>query len=594
MMPLYCSQGHKNDAKNRFCQQCGQRLPVASGHVLDKRYRIVSQLGQGGFGRTYLAQALHRFDERCVLKEFAPHVQSAPELQKAKELFEREAGVLHQLNHAQLPRFWELFQADMGGGSGCLFLVQDYVEGQTYFDLFQSGKRLSEPDAIQLMCQMLPVLSYIHAKGVIHRDISPDNIVLRNSDQLPVLIDFGCVKEIAATAVSQLTGMGVLQTRLGKKGYAPQEQLRNGQVFINSDLYSLAVTTLVLITGKEPQHLYDIYQGTWRWGQEIQVTSPLQTVLQKMLAHKPGDRFSSADAVLQALHSQLPSATRSLTPPNPSPTHTKAIVLNTNPAPIPSPSPRSAFISRMQTLIVAPKALPKLQPVTPSPITPKPNNPVIQQQKAPVFLNWIRLGLLKLGAGVVFILVTGYAGWAVMSSVMRSVRLPVVERPDDTAPIESLSSSDNKRTDKLLSRRNDLGIPNAYFNTLVNESFYTKHPEARGRTLTTKPEDATLRHAWYNTAEVLLDKLEQAQLSASARRHLGSYTQQNYQTWQRKANGGQLGRYTIDQLRQQTDQTFYQLFPEQRGEKLNLKTFGQIWYAIFSDQVSQLETGKKQ
>ena len=593
MMPLYCSQGHKNDAKNRFCQQCGQRLPLAFGQVLDKRYHIVSQLGQGGFGRTYLAEALHRFNERCVLKEFAPQVQGTPELQKAKELFEREAGVLHQLHHPQLPKFWELFQADLGSGSGCLFLVQDYIEGQTYFDLLESGKRLSEAEAIQLLCHMLPVLAYIHSKGVIHRDISPDNIILRNSDQLPVLIDFGCVKEIAATAVSQLTQMGVLQTRLGKKGYAPEEQLRNGQVFINSDLYSLAVTTLVLITGKEPQKLYDIYQGTWRWETEIQVTSGLQTVLQTMLAHKPSDRFSCADAVLQALQSQLPAVLRSLTSPNPPPPQTPALVLNTNQAPIPNPSPRSAFISRMQTLVFAPKALPKLQPITPNPITPNPKNPVIQPPKAPLVLNWISLGLLKLGSGVVFILVTGYAGWGVMSSVMRSVRLPVIEHSRDITPSQSPSASDNNRTDKLLSRRQELEIPKTYFNNLVNESFYTKHPEARGRTLTMKPEDANLRNAWYNTAEGLLDKLEQAQLSASARRQLGSYSQQTYQTWQGKANQGQLGRYTIDQLRQQTDQTFYQLFPEQRGEKLNLKTLGQIWYAIFSDQVSQLETGKK-
>jgi serine/threonine-protein kinase len=179
MMPLYCSQGHDNPPSNRFCQKCGQKLPLAIGQTLDKRYRIVSHLGQGGFGRTYLAEALHRFNELCVLKEFAPQVQGATELQKAKELFEREAGALHKLRHPQLPGFWELFQADMGGGVGCLFLVQDYIEGQTYFDLFKSGKRLRQAEVTQFLCQMLPLLSYIHSQGVIHRDISPDNIILR-------------------------------------------------------------------------------------------------------------------------------------------------------------------------------------------------------------------------------------------------------------------------------------------------------------------------------------------------------------------------------------------------------------------------------
>lgn len=593
-MSLYCSQGHKNDSSHRFCQQCGQRLPLGAGQVLEKRYRIVSQLGQGGFGRTYLAEALQRFSDRCVLKEFAPQVQGASELQKAQELFEREAGVLHQLQHPQLPRFWELFAADIGGGTGCLFLVQDYVEGQTYFDLFKSGKRLSEAQAIQLMCQMLPVLSYIHAKGVIHRDISPDNIILRNSDQLPVLIDFGCVKEIAATAVSNFTNVGVLQTRLGKKGYAPEEQLRQGKVFVNSDLYSLAVTAVVMITGKEPQDLYDIYQGNWRWGQDIPVSSQLQAVLQKMLAHKPSDRFSSADEVLQALPSQPPLVTHS--PISQRQTQVVALKANpTPPSPNPTPPPRpfalNTIASHLRTLVVAPKAPAKPVPVTPSPIAAQPNPQPIQ--KPPQVLNWLGGWLLKMGVGACLILVTGWAGWAMMSSMIRSVRLDPPGIESDHTPDRGASSSEQNRMNKLLSRRQDLGIPDAYFNNLVNDVFYTKYPEVRGRTLTLKSEDAALRKAWHNTAEDLLDKLEQAQLSATARRQLGRYAQRNYQSWQRKAQQGQLGGYTMNQLSQQTDQTFNQLFPEQRSEKLNLETFGQIWYAIFSDRVSQLETGNK-
>ncbi len=597
-MPLYCSQGHENQSGSRFCIICGQRLPLGFGQVLEKRYRIVRQLGQGGFGRTYLAEALHRFNESCVLKEFAPQVQGAAELQKAKELFEREAGALHQLNHPQLPRFWELFQADMGGGIGCLFLVQDYVDGPTYFDLFKSGKQFSEAEVTHLLYKILPVLTYIHGKGVIHRDISPDNIILRDSDQLPVLIDFGGVKQIAATAVSNLTNLGVLQTRIGKKGYAPEEQIRKGEVYVNSDLYSLAVTALVLLTGKEPQDLYDIYQGAWRWGREINVSSQLEAVLKKMLAHKPSDRFSSANEVLQTLQSQVP-----LPPPAPATSNTSQMptnggTLSTNPAPL--QSVRSALISKMHTLVFAPKAPPKLNPVTPSPIAPNPNNQAIQNpnnqaiQKPPQFLNWIGWWLLKVAFGAGFILLTGYAGFGVVNSVIRSTRIePLIGRSLDTAPSQAPSSAERKQIDKLLSRRQDLEIPEAYFNLLVNEAFYAKHPEARGRSLTMNPDDAALRDEWYNTAFDLLDQLDRAQLSAATRRQLGSYVQRDYRTWQRQLKQGQLGGNTIDQLIQQTDKKFARLFPEQQGEKQNLKTFGQIWYAIFSDRVSQLETGKK-
>jgi serine/threonine-protein kinase len=593
MKPLYCSQGHNNDPSNRFCSECGQRLPLSVGQVLEKRYRIVSHLGQGGFGRTYLAEDLNRFNDRCVLKEFAPQVQGTSELQKAKELFEREAGTLHRLKHPQLPGFWELFQVDMGGGIGCLFLVQDYVEGQTYFDLLNSGKQFSEAEVVQLLHQMLPVLSYIHSKNVIHRDISPDNIILRQSDNLPVLIDFGCVKQIAATAVSKFTNLGVLPTRLGKKGYAPEEQMRKGQVFFNSDLYSLAVTALVLLTGKEPQHLYDTYQGAWLWGKEINVSPQLQAVLQKMVTYKPSDRFSSADEVLKALPSPPPSTNSNL-----SQTQTNVAVPNPAPKPVAfhakpiSPVHRlNAIVSNLHTLVIAPKAKPNIAPATPAPITPHANNPVIPKPHQ-FFSGPVAWGL-KLGAGTAFVLVSAMAGWTLMNSVIRSMPLGSVVKLPNTAPTTSSSSSEQNRTNQILSRRNDLEIPEAFFNEVVNELFYAQHPEVRGRNLTLSSEDAALREAWQNTAEDLLDKLEQAQLSEAARRKLGSYVQQNYETWKRQAQRGELGGYTIDQLAKQTDEKFSRLFPDQQGQQLNLDKAGQIWYAIAADKVRQVEEGKR-
>ena len=489
-MPFFCSQGHENPENNRFCQKCGLQLPLAVGKILDKRYRIVSYLGHGGFGRTYLAEALHRFNERCVLKEFAPQVQADTDLQKAKELFEREAGTLHQLRHLQLPGFWELFQADMGDGVGCLFLVQDYIEGPTYFDLFKSGRRLNESEAIHFMCKMLPVLSYIHSKGVIHRDISPDNIILRSSDNLPVLIDFGGVKQIAANAVAQFSNMGVLQTRLGKKGYAPEEQLRHGQVYFSSDLYSLAATVLVLLMGKEPQHLYDVYKGAWRWGKEIKLTDTLEAVLQKMLAHKPGDRYRGADIVLQILESQLPQ------------TNTNLIVSPQTIA-MGQPNTQNSNISQINTLVVAPKAKPITvqftQPVKQPAKLQKPNNQVIQ--KPPQFLSKIGLWTLRIAGGTSVIALSGFTGWSVMNSFINSTPLASLEKQ---APNNSSSTSASSRTAELFKRRQALGIDETSFNNQVNKRFYEKHPELNGRQLNSGSEDAALREEWYKIAEELL------------------------------------------------------------------------------------------
>ena len=206
---------------------------LTPGNLLSNRYEVVRELGRGGFGRTYLAIDRNKFGEKCVLKEFAPQVRGQAELQKAKELFERETGILYKLKHSQIPAFRELLRVD-GVQSESLFLVQDFIDGETYLDrvnqLVAQGKVFSEGEVVQFLQDLLPVLEYIHNLGVIHRDISPDNIIYHYGDRLPVLIDFGCVKEIAATAVSRYS-TAKIATRIGKQGYAPRRTDDSRQSF---------------------------------------------------------------------------------------------------------------------------------------------------------------------------------------------------------------------------------------------------------------------------------------------------------------------------------------------------------------------------
>ena len=174
---------------------------IALDTVLQNRYRLISVIGQGGFGRTYLAEDLNRFKERCALKEFIPPQGSSYALNKAKELFQREAAILYQIQHPQIPQFRATFEENQR-----LFLVQDYVEGKTFRMLLNDRKAkgiaFSETEVLQLIQQILPVLHHIHGKGIIHRDIAPDNVILRQQDGQPVLIDFGVVKEIATKVQS--------------------------------------------------------------------------------------------------------------------------------------------------------------------------------------------------------------------------------------------------------------------------------------------------------------------------------------------------------------------------------------------------------
>jgi serine/threonine-protein kinase len=272
--------------------------PFPEGFVLKGRYAVRSTIGQGGMGRTYLAQDLERFNETCVLKEFIPPQDSFEVSEKAKELFRREASVLYQIRHPQVPEFRATFESE-----GRLLLVQDYVEGKNYrnllLDRLKFGQTFSESEIFALMQQLLPVLSYLHSHNIIHRDISPENLMLRSQDNLPVLIDFGVVQETNAKLNSQ---MGLpASTVAGKAGYAPPEQLQSGNAYANSDLYALAVTSIVLLTGKEPSELFDSINLAWNWQQFANVNPAFARVINQMLSYKPTNRYRSADEVMQAL-----------------------------------------------------------------------------------------------------------------------------------------------------------------------------------------------------------------------------------------------------------------------------------------------------
>ena len=272
--------------------------PFPQGFVLKGRYAVRATIGQGGMGRTYLAQDLERFNETCVLKEFIPPQDSQEVTEKAKELFRREASVLYQIRHPQVPEFRATFESE-----GRLLLVQDYVEGKNYrnllLDRLKVGQTFSENEIFALMQQLLPVLSYLHGHNIIHRDISPENLMLRSQDNLPVLIDFGVVQETTAKLNSQ---MGIpASTVAGKAGYAPPEQLQSGNAYANSDLYALAVTSIVLLTGREPSELFDSINLAWNWQQFANVNPAFARVINQMLSYKPTNRYRSADEVSQAL-----------------------------------------------------------------------------------------------------------------------------------------------------------------------------------------------------------------------------------------------------------------------------------------------------
>jgi serine/threonine protein kinase len=280
-------------------------LDLTPGTLIDGRYRIQRVLGRGGFGRTYLAADDRRFGELCVLKEFAPSNQSDPVVaQKLRELFQREATILHKLDHPQIPQFFEVFEED-----GRLFIVQEFINGKTCWRALQErqkqGEAFSETEILYWLKHLLRVLDYLHSQNIVHRDIAPDNIMLPKGSNVPVLIDFGVVKQAATHfyGISTINPDGLIQASVsvGKFGYAPYEQIRMGQCSPKSDLYALAVTAVVLLTGKSPNVLIDPRSLDWVWQSQVRLHPRFVEILEKMMAEKPQDRYASARLVLRDL-----------------------------------------------------------------------------------------------------------------------------------------------------------------------------------------------------------------------------------------------------------------------------------------------------
>lgn len=319
---FYCSNpkcSHPfNPDNSKFCQSCGSQGLNA---LFRNRYRVIRLLGEGGFGKTYEAVDTDRMDDPCVIKQFMPQFQGTSAIEKATELFKQEAKRLYELGeHPQIPRLIAYFEQDQR-----LYLVQELIEGQNLLaELTQQGV-FSEEKIWQLLADLLPVLKFVHDRNVIHRDIKLENIIRRRislHSSLPrirnlrnstfrnggrgdlVLIDFGVSKQVTGSLVNK-SG-----TTVGTPGYSPMEQMR-GQVFPGSDLYSLGITCLRLLTNCLPKidgsdELYDPINGVWNWRKQIpdgtNLSLKLAEVLDKLIQDYLKNRYQSADQVIKALN----------------------------------------------------------------------------------------------------------------------------------------------------------------------------------------------------------------------------------------------------------------------------------------------------
>jgi serine/threonine-protein kinase len=546
---------------------------VESGEIKGDRYRTIEELARGDFGQTYLVEDLQRSKSRFVLKEFTFALRTPDIFAKAEELFAREADILYSLDHPQIVKVHHL-DCIREGERGKVWLVQDYIEGQTLRSLLDArwvqGRKFSETEGLRLLYQLASVLNYIHSMGVIHRHISPENILFRQQDGRLMLGDFGGIAQVLATLAAQLEDptAALLPTPLGKPGYAPPEQLQKGIIFTYSDLYAIAATVTVMLTGKEPLQLIDPKTREWDWRSHVKLSDRFETILKKMLAKHPGDRYHSAYDVISALRA-IPRS--SLTPEK----------------------------GKNASGTLAP----------PSPI----------EMTQPLFSNPQNVGLrlfkflLQSTLAVGFIAGAGALGWFVGQTWLKTQIAPPAEIPEwdisptveeppsgsaqaeglsfpptddpEPEPSEDLPESERQRKLALRDRRLQMAIDYEFFQAWVREVVRERYPQRR-ETPSNAPEDAPWREIIDATADRLLDRLEG--LSGEARGRLGQYRRVDRDRWRREVNELNISHRALVDL---ADAAFFLHFPEWKDKDFLSQAIGQVWHAIALDRIKALQEG---
>lgn len=263
------------------------------GQVICDRYQLVEKLNDNPVRQTWLATDLSSRESEAEVAEVIVKllaVEGSVQWDHVK-LFEREAQVLKQLDHPQIPRYRDYFCLDekpLWFG-----LVEEYIPGYSLKQLLVQGKKFSEAEIRQIAIALLDTLIYLHelSPPVLHRDIKPSNVIWGEDGEI-YLVDFGAVQDKAASEGSTFTVVGTY-------GYTPLEQF-GGRAVAASDLYALGATLIHLVTGVAPAELPQ-KELRLQFRDRVSLPSALVTWLEILVEPAPENRFGSAAAALEAL-----------------------------------------------------------------------------------------------------------------------------------------------------------------------------------------------------------------------------------------------------------------------------------------------------
>ena len=282
------------------------------GTLLLERYSIVKRVGGGGMGSVYQARDKRLADRLCAVKEMIELFADESQRSKAIDDFKREAEVLAQLEHPSIPTIYDYF---IEGGR--YYLVMKWIGGGDLAEQMRlRGGRVEEVTVTKWAIQICDVLHFIHSQRppIIYRDLKPANLMLDDRASRVMLVDFGIARIVRPTE------KGV--TAIGTMGYAPPE-LFAGKVEPRSDVYSLGATLFHMLTGSDPQDnpllIFDFTKNPRPREIYPGITTEMERILMKAVAHKPEERHSSALEFMRALEDHYSRvATRPATPISPS------------------------------------------------------------------------------------------------------------------------------------------------------------------------------------------------------------------------------------------------------------------------------------
>ncbi len=542
-------------------------MSAAQGQVIGGRYRLERRLGAetgGPQGELWLASDQLAADAPVALRRIGPDQDQA----RARDLWSRLQGVLHP----QVPRIGAVIEAD-----DQLWLVREWQAGRTYQQLLElrAERQLvfGAGEVLLLLRQLLPVLAALHSQDLLHGDLSPANLLRRDSDGLPVPLDFGLVRGSA--------GGGGGERLLGATpGYAPPELARGEPAQPWMDLHALGVVSLVLLSGDAPGGLLDPTTMQWRWPAALEAEPELRHQLQRLLSRHPDERFASAGQALVAFQSlAMPDSTG----PVPRADRTVILVPAAAPAPPPPPPPPerdpAAAIAADGVAAEAPRPAetPRVEPQLPLRMTAPPPPPAAvatpdslrrryeEREEAAEGGFWPVLIALVLSA------VVGTAvGWWWLS------RGKVATPPPGGVPElpSSLPPSEVDQRQQLLNRLRAMQVDRAWFLSLVDAALLAQYPERNGRLPSDTLEDAPLRRVWNELAEEWLARVEQ--LPLPLRRRLGNFSATD---WEARQAGFVRQGLSPAVLRELVSASVQNLLPSRASQAMPPEPFRQIWYA---------------